>query len=367
MALRAAVGLAAGALLIAAFLRLVNIGSVYHRLTHLSPGIALLCGATFLAAYVVRAMRWRQLLSPHQVSIRRATAIYQVSIFVNWLLPVRGGEVAMSLLLRRSNGIPVRESLAAASMDKAMDLLPAAGLLALVPFLGLHLSRPLWLVLAGAIAVAVSVAGFLALAAWRPARAAALLARPVAGLLPRGAAQRVRPFIAGYLATLIALIRRPRLLLTAAAYTVVAMGLDALFCLLAFKAVGVTVPVLVVLYGYTLFNLSFILPSPPGQVGSNELIGLLIFSGVFGVNRAGVGAMFLFSHPWTGFLMTCSGLACLSAMGLSLRSTLSLAQDRRDRRDDDGPRNGRLGLPGQPCDRTARSARRAAAGTRSPQ
>ena len=78
------------------------------------------------------------------------------------------------------------------------------------------------------------------------------------------------------------------------------MALDALFCLLAFRAVGVTVPVLVVLYGYTLFNLSFILPSPPGQVGSNELIGLLIFSGVFRVSRAGVGAMFLFSHPWTG-------------------------------------------------------------------
>ena len=67
----------------------------------------------------------------------------------------------------------------------------------------------------------------------------------------------------------------------------VALGLDALFCLLAFRAVGVTVPVLVVLYGYTLFNLSFILPSPPGQVGSNELIGLLIFSGVFRINRPG--------------------------------------------------------------------------------
>ena len=56
-----------------------------------------------------------------------------------------------------------------------------------------------------------------------------------------------------------------------------------------------SVPVLVVVYGYTLFNLSFILPSPPGQVGSNELIGLLIFSGVFRVSRTGVGAMFLFS------------------------------------------------------------------------
>jgi uncharacterized membrane protein YbhN (UPF0104 family) len=222
-------------------------------------------------------------------------------------------------------------------------------------------------VLAGAIAAVGFGAGFLTLAAWRPDRAVALLARPLAALLPGGAADRIRPFIAGFVATLAALIRRPRILLIAAVYTVFAMGLDALFCLLAFRAVGVTVPVLVVLYGYTLFNLSFILPSPPGQVGSNELIGLLIFSGVFRVNRAGVGAMFLFSHPWTGILMTCSGLACLGAMGLTLRTTLSLAQDHRDWKDDDGPRNGSRGLPGQPRDRTARHARRAATGAHSSQ
>ena len=43
-------------------------------------------------------------------------------------------------------------------------------------------------------------------------------------------------------------------------------------------------------------------------VAANELVGLLIFGGVFGVDRSGVGAMFLFSHPWTAILMTSSGL-----------------------------------------------------------
>jgi hypothetical protein len=36
--------------------------------------------------------------------------------------------------------------------------------------------------------------------------------------------------------------------------------------------------------------------------------------------------MFLFSHPWTAILMAVSGLACLSAMGLTLRGTMRLAQ-----------------------------------------
>jgi uncharacterized protein (TIRG00374 family) len=327
VALRVIAGLAAGAVLILAFLRMVNVGTVYQHLAHLNLDIALICGITFLAAYVVRALRWRCLLTPSRVSIARAAAIYQIAIFLNWLLPIRGGEIAMSLLLRNSNGIPVNESLAAVSMDKSMDLLPAAALLALMPFMGLSLSRSLWPMMVGTMAAVCTGLAFLALAAWRQDLAVTLLARPLEMLLRGGARDRVEPFIFGFIDTLTGLIRRPRILLIAAVYTVLALGLDALFCLLAFKAVGVTVPILVVLYGYTLFNLSFILPSPPGQVGSNELIGLLIFSGVFRVSRAGVGAMFLFSHPLTGILMTCTGLVCLSAMGLTLRSSLRLAKE----------------------------------------
>ena len=366
VALRTAIGLATGALLTLTFLRLVSIGNVYHRLTHLNVGIALLCGITFLAAYVVRGMRWRCLLTPNKVSIRRAAAIYQIAIFLNWLLPIRGGEVAMSLLLRHSDGIPVNKSLPAVSMDKAMDLLPSACLLALAPFMGLHLSRPLWLVMTGAMAALVFGAAVMALAVWQRDRAVALFTRPLEALLPGRVRNQVAPFIAGFIDTLVALIRRPRLLLIAAIYTFVALGLDALFCLLAFRAVGVTVPLVVVLYGYTLFNLSFILPSPPGQVGSNELIGLLIFSGVFHISRTGVGAMFLFSHPWTGILMTCCGLACLSAMSLSLRGTFHLARDHGDWKSDDSSRNGSLGLPRQSPRYPPGHTRRETTGAHSP-
>ncbi len=327
VALRTAIGLLIGAVLGATFLRLVNVGSVFHRLAKLNVGFGLLCGVAFLGAYVVRAMRWRLLLGRREVSIRRAVAIYQVATFLNWLLPVRGGELAKCLLLKRSNGIPVSRSLATVSMDKALDLLPGVVLLALLPFVHLRLSRVLWFLLLSALTVVGLVAVVLALAVWRRERALALLTRPLAAVLPSGVRGRLEPFIARFLDTLLALIRQPRLMLAATFYTLIALGLDALFCLLAFKAVGVSVSVPIILYGYTFYNLAFILPTPPGQVGSNELVGLLIFSGVFGLNRSGVGAMFLFSHPWTAILMTASGLLCLSVMGLSLRATLRMAQD----------------------------------------
>jgi uncharacterized protein (TIRG00374 family) len=327
VALRTTVGLGAGAVLIVTFLHLVDVSAVYRRLEHLSIGFAFLCGVAFLGAYVVRAMRWRCLLRPCEVSVLRAVAIYQVATFLNWLLPIRGGELAKSLLLRRSDGIPVSRSLATVSMDKAMDLLPAVVLLALLPFVHLHLSRPLWMLLLSAMAVVGLAVVILALAAWRRERALAFLTRPLTAVLPGGAQQRVEPFIVLFVDTLLALLRQPRLMVTAAVYTAIAVGLDALFCFLAFKAVGVAVAVPTILYGYTFYNLAFILPTPPGQVGSNEVIGLLIFSGLFGLDRSGVGAMFVFSHPWTAILMTANGLLCLSVMGLTLRGTLRLARD----------------------------------------
>lgn len=321
---RAGIGLAVGAALVVTFLKLVNATAVYQHLAHLNVAVAVVCGATFVCAYVVRALRWRCLLLPHRVTVRRAAAIYQIAIFLNWLLPVRGGELAMSLLLRRTSGIAVSESLAAVSLDKAMDFVPGIALLALMPLTGLRFSGSLWVVLAGAMLACFAGAVFMAMALWWREQAVALLSRPIEALVRGEARVRVRPFIDGFTDTLLALLRKPRILLIAGGYTCIAVALDAAFCWLAFRAVGVDVPVLVVLYGYTLFNLSFILPSPPGQVGSNELIGLLIFSGVFRVSRTGVGAMFLFSHPFTGVLMACTGLACLSAMSLSMRSTLGL-------------------------------------------
>jgi uncharacterized protein (TIRG00374 family) len=326
VAFRAALGAFTGAVLIGLFLRLVNVSAVYHRLAHLKIGFALLCGAAFLGAYVVRAARWRWLLRPCEVSLGRTIAIYQVATFLNWLLPIRGGELAKSLLLRRTNGIAVSRSLATVSLDKTMDLLPAVALLALVPFVHLRLSRPLWVLLLSALVVVVVAGMVLAFAAWRRDRTMELLTAALAVFLPARLRSAVEPFIARFVTTLLSLIRQPRVLLIAAAYTVVAVCLDALFCLLAFRAVGTSVPVPVVLYGYSFYNLAFILPTPPGQVGSNELMGLLIFSGMFGLGRSDVGAMFLFSHPWTAVLMTIAGLLCLSLMGLTLRSTLRMSQ-----------------------------------------
>jgi len=320
---RVVVGLLIALVLIVTFVRLIDLNGVAQRLERLNIPLVLLCGVVFLAAFVVRALRWRRLLAPHQVTPRRAIAVYQVAIFVNWLLPIRAGEIIKCLLLRRLNAIPVSESLPTVAVDKLMDLLPAIGLVAILPFLPLQLSRPLWILLLSVLIVQIAAGLFLALAAWRRQMALALLSSCTARL-PAFVRRRVEPFTLRFVDALLSIMMRPRLLAIAALYTLVAVGLDALFCLLAFQAVGASISFPVAVYGYTFYNMAYLLPSPPGQLGSNELVGLLVFSGLLRINPSAVAAMFLFSHPWTALLMAASGILCLSMMGLTLRSTLAM-------------------------------------------
>jgi uncharacterized protein (TIRG00374 family) len=324
MVLRVALGLGVGMLFVLVFLQLIDIGSVSERLTNINPLLVVLCGVAFLSAYAVRALRWRLFLAPDRIPASRIIGIYYIATFLNWLLPFQGGEVAKCVILRRTDGIHVSRSLATVTMDKAMDLFPAVIILTVVPFAQLQVGGSLWVFLLFPLVLLVLGGSVLALASWKRNRTVTLLSRLLRAILPERVANRVEPFIMGFVDTLLDLLRRPRLFLAAGAFTIVAVTLDALFCYLAFRAVGTTLSLPIVLYGYTFYNLAYIFPTPPGHLGSNELIGLLIFSGMFGVSRSGVGAMFLFSHPFTGLLMTVSAVCCIKAIGLDWRTILRL-------------------------------------------
>lgn len=326
LVLRTVFGLAIGAVLVILFLKLINLHNSLTSLAHIHIGLAVLCGLVFLSAYAVRALRWRRFLAPDQVPVHRVIAIYMVAVFLNFALPVQGGELAKTAMLRRTNGIPVSRSLATVSMDKSMDLLPGVALLVAVPFAHLHLSGALWSILLLASTGFVGIVVILAFAAWKRDRALAFVSRLLTLVLPRRISSRTTPFVANFVDTMLALVRRPRLMLIASLYTAVAASLDALFCYFAFHAVGAPISFAVAFYGYTFYNLAYILPTPSlGHVGTNEVVGLLVFSGVFGVSRSAVGAMFLFSHPWTFVLIAFAGLVSLRAVGLRLPTAIGIS------------------------------------------
>lgn len=318
--------------LVAHFVNLPNTIAILRENLTTPRGIvlALLSGVAFLLAFSIRGVRWKLFLNPiGKVSTFRAIQLFLVGIFLNFLLPIRGGEVAKSLMLKRISNIPVSKSLPTVAMDKALDLMPALFIMAIVPFLGIQMDIKLWVVLALVGGLLICLIGFIALAAWKRNAAIRLLQR-MTGMLPQSIGSKIAGFATGFVDSLLAGASQPGIFIPAMLLTLVAVTFDGLFAMLAFWTIGYQISFGTAIFGYTVYNMFYILPTPPGQVGSNEAIGLLVFAGLLRLPPDKVTAMFVFSHPWSALLMTVTAMVCLSALGLKLSSAMKVQTEGED-------------------------------------
>jgi uncharacterized membrane protein YbhN (UPF0104 family) len=97
-----------------------------------------------------------------------------------------------------------------------------------------------------------------------------------------------------------------------------AILMDGLFFLMLFKAFNVEIGFLKLLFGYTLIYLSYVIPQPPAQLGSNEWIMLIIFSLGLGLEKNSVSSIMIFSHAMTGILLSIIGVIGISYSGFKV-------------------------------------------------
>lgn len=339
-AAKATIGLLLGIGLLFLVSRFVDIAATIHVLqqnlaTPRGIVLALCSGVAFLLAFSIRGMRWKLFLNPiSNISTFTAIRLVLVSIFINFLLPINGGEIAKVLMLRRIAGVPISQSLPTVAMDRALDLLPAFFVMTLVPLLGLQMDIKLWLVLGTVGGLFISLVLFVGLAAWQRHTAIALL-RKIMTILPRSIGGKIEAFATGFVDSLLIGASRPRIFIPAVLLTCIALVFDSLFAMLAFWTIGLTISFGTAIFGYTLFNMFYIFPTPPGQVGSNEAVGLLIFTGLLRLSPSKVAAMFIFSHPWAALLMCTVGPICLKTLGLTISTAMKAGTEGSDIKSED--------------------------------
>ena len=292
--------------------------------------LALLSGASFLLAFSIRGIRWKLFLNPiGKVSTFTAIRLVLISIFLNFLLPISSGEIVKTLILKRTAAIPISRSLPTVAMDRSFDLLPALFLMAIVPLLGLQMDIKLWFVLGIVGGLFICLLVFIALAVWKRAAAITLLRR-ITGILPRAMGGKIEGFATGFVDSLLISASRPKIFIPAVMLTCLAVIFDSLFAMFAFWTIGFPIPFGTAIFGYTLYNMFYIFPTPPGQVGSNEAMGLLVFGGLLHIPATQVTAMFFFSHPWAAVLMCTAGLICLKTLGLTIPIVMKKGTEESD-------------------------------------
>jgi hypothetical protein len=169
------------------------------------------------------------------------------------------------------------------------------------------------LIAGGALLLAFALVVLLAYAARN--RLPALLARLWPARLGEKLLARVQGVLEQVLRVLTMLLRKPKDVVPLLGLSLAAGLMDALFLLCLFMSLGSNASFLLVLTGYALFTLTFLIPSAPGYVGSMEALGLLVFA-TLGVNHDLAASVVVLNHALIALLLGVTGGFAMSALGV---------------------------------------------------
>jgi len=313
---RVALALLAGLALLAVWLRMVDLREIGARLAAFDLRWVGLFAALWFSAAFLRSLRWRAILSRVvAVPPLEGFALFMSCMFVNFLVPLRLGEAITGLALKRNRGVPFAKSLPTQVMDRLFDLTPILPALLLVLLLGGERSAAIVGLLVFVASVFTFLTAMVVLSVARPDLAARLL-RVAGRVLPSS----IRPKVEGFAMLCVDGFGALRLgagaIVGLVGITFLALAIDALSLMVIFKGLGYEVAPTLVLSGYTLFFLMSALPRPPGQVGSHEVLFLLIFSLLLGIDKNVASAAVLAGHLMLALLLSVTGVLSLVALGI---------------------------------------------------
>ena len=305
-----------GLLLLGGWLWIVDLEAVAATLGQTKWIYVLLAVGVGAGSSTIRAIRWRLLLKPIAVvPLLDVLLIELASGLVNFVVPIRSGEIARSLFLKQRDSVAISASLPTVAVDRSFDLLALLSIGAMGILSGLRLGGSLSIILVLGAGLFLGFATFVILAIFWQVR----LMRVAEWAVPKFIGENLRNQLLGILNGLItgftAIGRQPRSLVPLIAISFVAALLDAAVFFLLFLSVGNPVHALVALTGYALFALTFIVPGAPGYIGSMEAFGSLVFSGALGIPQAAAASVVLIFHALNALILVIFGGMAIWALG----------------------------------------------------
>lgn len=309
------IGGALGLLLILLWLYFVPIYEITGHIREISLKYVVYGSIVYLSAYFVRALRWRRIIYPQcKISIWHSWLYSMGGNLINYLIPIRAGDVTKAWFVKRNHCFSMAESLPSVFIDKCFDTLAILGVLLVLPFLKIKMSLSLIILLILLALVFTLSFAVLVFASWYPGILIRFFSL-ILNIIPHRFRNKVGSFIHKLVEGLNFLKYEKRVMLYAVGYTLVGVLLDGLYFYLMFRAFGIELAFLVVLFGYALINLSYALPQPPAQLGSNEWIMIIVFSLGFDLTKSAASAVMAFAHMLTAVLMGVVGGIAIALSG----------------------------------------------------
>jgi uncharacterized protein (TIRG00374 family) len=335
-------GLLVGVLTLGVWLYVIGFRETLATLSTVTPGPAIVATLAWCVSLLLRSYKWHAILATmRRLPFVTTTRVYWASSFLNVLFPLRVGELARSLFLKRLSNVPISTSLPTVLVDRLYSIaVILIGLLFLPltsfrvdtgvqergPFSGMWGIR--WGIGLIAAGFFVTLVLLFVLRNQKPhlLRLASRLLAP----LPAQLNARAVGFLDATIESMQFVRSDARTVLALIGLSLAVLVVDALKDHFVLNAFGLDVPVIDCFFGVCITNLAFILPSPPGNIGSNEWYATLVYSTGFGYNNVQVASGALFGHLMTTLVVAATGALSLSSLGITLAEGLNISQHQAD-------------------------------------
>ena len=261
-------GFIISALAIVTFVMVFDLQQVLHSLMAVSWLHVLAAALVFGAAFILRSLRWKLLLTPlAPLPFAKVRDVLVIGYMVNLLLPARMGEVARALALWQVTGISRRGALTTIGLARMMDGCLLMGLLLVM---GMVFDLPAWASRLTLLFI-LFMGGVLLVALWMAFHEHSfffMMDRSVF-FLPERLRRRVVSFFHRFAAGTHAL-RSPGLLAGCLTITPAIWALEFVVYFTMMRGFGITLPPWAALLAVVVTNIGIAAPSGPGAVGVFE-------------------------------------------------------------------------------------------------
>jgi uncharacterized protein (TIRG00374 family) len=320
--IRIGASLAVGILLLVVLIWWTGIDKIGAAIGSASPLWLVAAALIILPAYILRAIRWKLLLSPVKKNIRVSNTFWSTAVgfMVNTLIPIRLGEFVRAYILGEKEETGFGPSFSSIVVERTLDLIGLLSIGIVTMFLVSAQAGLSSIVVDIFKAVAVLIAVILAVIIVG-IKKEALIIRGVTGIaskipLVKRYTARIADFASSLIKGLQGLSQTPKMFVANIFLTLILWLTQTFAIYLTFEAFNYPLPFVAAILGGVLIYLSYILPATPGYVGSYEAFWVLIFT-LLGVTQADLLlAMGVISHL-IGLLPTII-LGCVSVVWLGV-------------------------------------------------
>jgi uncharacterized protein (TIRG00374 family) len=319
----ALIGIALGLIFLFLWIRIVDWQQLIWYFKTYNLSLVPLFSLFYIFAYFLRSWRWLIILKP-EYKMKRAYSfkVFMTGMLINYLIPVRAGELTKSIILKNKDRVPISRSLPSIFIDKLTDLFPIILIIILMPLLTLKINSLLMTIIILLLLIYLAFLIFLFFTVNHQETAKKILSY-FRRLAPQNWQLRLDEFFNNFIQGMAIMKGRLGEYFLIYLLTLGAVFSEAFYVYFIFRSFGSEATYLMILFGYTLMNLTYILPTPPAQIGSNQFMWVLIFSFALGINKDLTSAAVIFSHLITSFWIFCSGIISLLALKIRFNELVS--------------------------------------------